>query len=315
MIGAVVLAAGASTRYGRPKQRELLPAVLERLSRAPVDELVVVEGAHTLDPGPSVSVVRADDWERGPGASLRAGLAALSDETTHAVVVLADEPGDEADVLAASYDGTRDHPVLLARAAWNKIPDEGGRALEPTLVDCSDLEPPGDVDFPPTPTLVVVSGPPGSGKTSLAHALAQAIPCPAVCRDEIKEGMVHAHGGEFTAAPGDPLTQRTLPLFFEVLRMLLAAGVTVVAEAAFQDPLWRSGLEPLSELAELRIVQCHVDPALAHERAANRSRQAHADATLFAFDRVSLDTPTIDVDTTDGYAPGIAEIVAFVNRR
>ena len=41
-----------------------------------------------------------------------------------------------------------------------------------------------------TPTLIVVSGPAGSGKTTLAHALAAAVGCPAVSRDEIKEGMV-----------------------------------------------------------------------------------------------------------------------------
>ena len=51
-------------------------------------------------------------------------------------------------VVAASYDGTRNHPVVLARSAWAGIPDDGGRALEPVLVDCSDLEPPGDVDVP-----------------------------------------------------------------------------------------------------------------------------------------------------------------------
>jgi adenylate kinase family enzyme len=42
---------------------------------------------------------------------------------------------------------------------------------------------------------VVVSGPAGSGKTTLAHRLASAIGCPAICRDEIKAGMVHAHPG------------------------------------------------------------------------------------------------------------------------
>ena len=122
-----------------------------------------------------------------------------------------------------------------------------------------------------TPTLVVVSGPPGSGKTSLAHAIAQALPCPAICRDEIKEGMAHAEGPGFQGGHGDPLTRRTLPLFFEVVRVLVEAGVTVVAEAAFQDARWRPELEPLSEHAQLRIIRCHVDPAVSFERAARRA--------------------------------------------
>lgn len=165
----------------------------------------------------------------------------------------------------------------------------------------------------------------------MAHAIAQAIPCPAICRDEIKEGMVHPQGGEFQGAHGDPLTLRTLPLFFEVLRLLLAGGVTSVAEAAFQDRLWRSGLEPLAELAKLRIVHCTVDAAVSFDRAARRSaanearRSAHGDSTLgkqvedwqrasASFDRISIPAPWIDVDTTDGYAPTLAEIVDFINR-
>jgi nicotine blue oxidoreductase len=138
--------------------------VLRRLAQARgVDLTVVVEGAHRLPELAGAEIVRAADWETGPGASLRAGLAALPDGATHALVVLADGPTldpraverllehrDDGEVLAATYDGTRSHPVLLARATWGDIPDEGGRALDPRLVDCSDLEPPGDVDYPST---------------------------------------------------------------------------------------------------------------------------------------------------------------------
>jgi hypothetical protein len=65
------------------------------------------------------------------------------------------------------------------------------------------------------------------------------------------------------AHTGDELTARTLPVFFAVLDVLLRAGVTTVAEAAFHDHVWRPRLEPLRELAQLRIVNCTVDPGLA----------------------------------------------------
>ncbi len=164
-VAAVVLAAGAATRYGGAKQRELLPAVLAALAEASVSPIVVVEGAWALERGSNevhgLTFVHCEQWADGPGASLRCGLAALGDEVTHALVVLADGPeldpravsrvvgaaGGEP-VVAATYDGSRSHPVLLGRSAWSTVPSEGGRALEPTLVDCTDLRPPGDVDYP-----------------------------------------------------------------------------------------------------------------------------------------------------------------------
>jgi CTP:molybdopterin cytidylyltransferase MocA len=161
VISAVVLAAGASTRFGSPKQAVLLGPVVERVRASEeIDDVVVVLGAHAVET--REETVRCADWERGPGASLRCGLAALGDRVEAAVVILGDGPGLDpravdrvvqawrasgAARVAASYGGVRLHPLLLARAAWDDVPDAGLRALPAELVPCDDLDPPGDVDF------------------------------------------------------------------------------------------------------------------------------------------------------------------------
>jgi molybdenum cofactor cytidylyltransferase len=133
--------------------------------------VIVVEGAHPLElpsnsllQRPPPRLARCPDWQLGPGASLRCGLAALDPSTEAAVVALADGPGLDpravdrvvdawrtgtAEVLAATYDGvTRSHPLLLARSGWGDVPDDGLRVRRPELVPCEDLRPPGDVDRP-----------------------------------------------------------------------------------------------------------------------------------------------------------------------
>ena len=138
----------------------MLPEVLRRVRASSVDEIVVVWGAHPLQT--DARLVRCPDWRLGPGASLRCGLEALGSEVESAVIALADGPDlspaaidrvlatwreGAGDVIAASYDGVRGHPVVLGRSIWGGIPPEGARLLEPVLVPCDDLGSPGDVDL------------------------------------------------------------------------------------------------------------------------------------------------------------------------
>jgi nicotine blue oxidoreductase len=146
----------------------LLPTVLERLRETSIDEIVVVAGAHDLEPcddqsqGLPCRTIPCAHWGRGPGASLRCGLDVLGTDVSAAVVVLADGPKltpqavervlgewrSHGGVVAASYQGARGHPLVLGRDDWGDIPDEGLRQHAVMLVPCDDLGSPGDVDVP-----------------------------------------------------------------------------------------------------------------------------------------------------------------------
>jgi predicted kinase len=176
------------------------------------------------------------------------------------------------------------------------------------------------------PSLIVVTGRPGAGKTTLAHALARAIPCPAICRDEIKEGFVNTTGQ--AGGGGDDLARHVYEVFFETVQRLLGHRITLIAEAAFQHKLWAPKLEPLREIARIRIVVCDVTADLARARRIERGTadpdrmQLHADPVVQAhregrdlplesYNPPHLDVPTLVVDTANGYQPDFVMIVSF----
>src|SRR5204863_2216344 len=92
-----VLAAGESSRFGRPKQLLLLERVLANVRAADVDDVVVVLGAHAEEvrrqvPFGSERVVLNPDYAQAMSTSIQAGLRALRDGTEAAMIVLADQP-------------------------------------------------------------------------------------------------------------------------------------------------------------------------------------------------------------------------------
>lgn len=135
----LLLAAGAGWRFGGPKalvelDGELLVQRGVRLLRdAGCEPVLVVLGAAADEVRPHVreaEVVFAEDWAEGMGASLRAGLAALTGTAaTACVVALVDQPLVRPDAVralvraggpaaVATYDGSPRNPVLLSREIW-----------------------------------------------------------------------------------------------------------------------------------------------------------------------------------------------------
>jgi molybdenum cofactor cytidylyltransferase len=177
-----VLAAGASSRLGRPKQllelegKPLLQHALDASTAAPLEEIVVVLG-HAADEirraiqlEARVRIVVNPRFATGQSSSLVAGLHAAGRGSEAALIVLGDQPGVRVDaieavvhawrrsrtpVLQASYRGLAAHPTLLGRSVWRELEsatgDEGARGLIADHPDWRSLvevggEPPDDVD-------------------------------------------------------------------------------------------------------------------------------------------------------------------------
>ncbi|MGW0161729.1 nucleotidyltransferase family protein [Mycobacterium sp. NPDC003323] len=176
---AVVLAAGAGSRYGMPKVLAEEGDWLRRAVQAAVgggcDEVVVVLGAAAGDevaPPPPARAVYATGWRDGLSASLRAGLGELSGaDAGYVVIQLVDTPDVDAAVVArvlamaratpsglarAMFAGTPGHPVVIARRHWAAllVRLHGDVGAGPFLrgrddvveVECGDLATGADID-------------------------------------------------------------------------------------------------------------------------------------------------------------------------
>ena len=182
-MGCVILAAGASTRLGRPKQllelggMPVIRRVCEAALRAAVDDVVVVLGhdAEAVrdalpDAGPRLRALRNERYREGQSTSLVAGIRAMHPEAGAALVLLGDQPeirvdaidavlarwrSDGGDLVQAAYSGTAAHPMLFDRSMWPELEaatgDEGARGIlaqhrdQRILVEVGG-RPPRDID-------------------------------------------------------------------------------------------------------------------------------------------------------------------------
>jgi len=183
-VAAIILAAGASTRFGQPKQVldwggvPLLAHVADVALAAGLAPVIVVlgcqaEAARAALGARPVQAVMNWRWEEGLSTSVQVGLAALPPETEAAIFLQCDQPLITPDLLPAlvarfeetgasivhpTHAGQRSTPVLFARRLFPELAavggDEGGRSViarhpdEVATIKVPDPDTLSDVDTP-----------------------------------------------------------------------------------------------------------------------------------------------------------------------
>lgn len=173
MIIAVVLAAGASHRMGRPKLeldlggRRILDRTIDTILATEVSEVLVVVSPNGTRPSVDSSRVRIVEnprAEEGIGSSIRAAMRALPEKARAVMIVLGDKPlvrpvtvrhllkqfeTSGAPVVYPTYRGRQGHPVLLARALFAELRRlHGDRGAKPLLNEFSHQAVSVEVDDP-----------------------------------------------------------------------------------------------------------------------------------------------------------------------
>jgi predicted kinase len=176
------------------------------------------------------------------------------------------------------------------------------------------------------PLLVVVTGKPASGKSTLAHILSKELKCPLISRDELKEGYINTIGIEHSNTDNST-GLHIYNTFFEIINLLISKGISIIIEAAFQDKLWKPKLPDLSNKANIKIIICNTPTAknrFIDRLQSDPSRDKfHGDNSLKergglltdTYEPVHMNAPTLEVDTTENYNPDISEIIRFIKQK
>jgi predicted kinase len=107
------------------------------------------------------------------------------------------------------------------------------------------------------PLLLVVTGMPSSGKTTVAEGLAGRLGLPLIAKDGIKESLYESLGAEDVSASAR-LGAAAYALIFGLARTMLASGVSLIVEANF----FRDQEPDFASLPDNRLVQIHCEAPL-----------------------------------------------------
>jgi predicted kinase len=180
------------------------------------------------------------------------------------------------------------------------------------------------------PTIVIVTGHPGTGKTTLAETLAQELKLPLTCRDQLKEILLDTLGWS-TEEWANRLSAASWTLLYQQVERLLSASVNQIVESNFDPKYANAKWARLRQRYSFRLLQIRCEAsaevliARYRERIANGTRHpGHIDRSKDAvflnlirqgpMDWIDIESERLAVDTNVPEKEN-CQIVAMAVRR
>ncbi len=169
-----------------------------------------------------------------------------------------------------------------------------------------------------SPLLLLISGAPGSGKTTLASELSARMGLYHVERDKLK------HGIEFILdTPPEDRIRTVVPVYFRAITSLLELNISCIADGAHFRGRSEDDLKELGSGAVTLNIHCRSQNARQRAESRDIARGGLDEAYRPDYDRIfdeSLELvehgfPTLEVDSNDGYDPSLDVIVGWVRER